>query len=329
MKKIILSLAIALSSCCLYAQNTFLSSGDAILGAPGYVGNALQFQGSGEAHFIRTESIGNSGNGHTRLRMYLGDDWSYDQGFEVIANRWDGLQRSLFYIPGNGDNASFYSGASFGGNVGIGTTTPTEKLNAIGNIRAEGAYPYLNLYSTGWTSNTYIQNGVDPIGSTGGDYLSFLNPSGKGFAFSEGSTNMMMIGTNGNVLIGKTSQGNTGYKLDINGSARANEIVVNTTGADFVFDKKYTLPKLSDVKAYIDKNQHLPEIPSAKEMQANGMSVGEINTKLLQKVEELTLYAIEQQKQIEQLKQKDTQLQSQQQQIDELKSQLAKLIKQQ
>jgi len=318
MKKIILSLAIALSGYCSFAQNnTFSTTGDAIL-APG---NALQFQGWGETHFIRTEPMDNSGNGHTRLRMYLGDDWSFDQGFEIIANRWDGLQRHLFYLPGNGDNAIFHVGASFEGNVGIGTTTPTEKLNTIGNIRAEGTYPYLNLYSTGWTSNTYIQNGVDQIGSTGGDYLSFLNPPGKGFAFSEGSTNMMMIGTNGNVLIGKTSQRNIGYKLDINGSARASEIIVNSDGADFVFDKKYTLPKLSYVKTYIEANHHLPEIPSAKEMQANGVELGEMNKKLLQKVEELTLYLIDKDKQD---KEKDVKLAVQEARIVALEKALLK-----
>jgi hypothetical protein len=180
------------------------------------------------------------------------------------------------------------------------------------------------LYSTGWTSNTYIQSGVDPIGSTGGDYLSFLNPSGKGFAFSEGSTNVMLIGTNGNVLIGKTSQTNTAYKLDIYGKARANEIVVNTSGADFVFDKKYALPKLSDVKAYIDKNQHLPEIPSAKEMQANGLELGKMNKRLLQKVEELTLYLIDKDKQLSDQQKVN---QSQQKQIDQLKQQLTQITK--
>jgi hypothetical protein len=112
--------------------------------------------------------------------------------------------------------------------------------------------------------------------------------------------------------------------------------VVNTSGADFVFDKEYSLRKLSDLKVCIDEHQHLPEIPSAKEMQTNGLELGEMNKKLLQKVEELTLYLIEkdkqlteQQKQIELLKQKDMQFQLRQQQIDELKAQVVKLLKQQ
>jgi hypothetical protein len=103
----------------------------------------------------------------------------------------------------------------------------------------------------------------------------------------------MTVSDAGNVIIGNTTQTNAAYKLDVYGSARANEIVVNTTGADFVFDKKYLLPKLSEVKKYITANHHLPEIASAIEMKANGIELGQMNAKLLQKVEELTLYLIE------------------------------------
>lgn len=79
---------------------------------------------------------------------------------------------------------------------------------------------------------------------------------------------------------------------------RANGITVNTTGADFVFETDYKLNKLEYVERFIKENHHLPEIPSAKEMTENGMNVGELNKTLLQKVEELTLYIIEQNKRI-------------------------------
>ncbi len=68
--------------------------------------------------------------------------------------------------------------------------------------------------------------------------------------------------------------------------------------ADFVFDENYTLTPLSDLDNYIKTNKHLPAIPAAKEVAANGIELGEMNAKLLQKVEELTLYLIDQQKQI-------------------------------
>ena len=68
---------------------------------------------------------------------------------------------------------------------------------------------------------------------------------------------------------------------------------MNTTGADYVFEEEYELMNLEEVKAFIEKNNHLPGIPSAAEMQKQGMSIGEMNTKLLEKIEELTLYMIE------------------------------------
>lgn len=110
--------------------------------------------------------------------------------------------------------------------------------------------------------------------------------------------NAMMVLKNGNVLINKNSQGNAAYKLDVNGIIRANEVVINTTGADFVFEKEYKLMSLELLEQNINKNKHLPGIPSACEMQKNGVSLSELNTSLLQKVEELTLYIIEQNKRI-------------------------------
>jgi len=129
---------------------------------------------------------------------------------------------------------------------------------------------------------------------------------------------------NGNVLIGKTSQTNTGYMLDVNGKARANEIVVNTTGADFVFEKEYKLRSLKEVEAFIKENKHLPDIPTAKHMVENGVSLGELNTKLLQKVEELTLHLIEKDKELasERKTNKD-----QQAQIDQVMKELINIKK--
>jgi hypothetical protein len=105
------------------------------------------------------------------------------------------------------------------------------------------------------------------------------------------SVRMSIDGGNGNVTIGTPAPSGTqgDYKLNVWGRARANEVVVNTTDADFVFADNYRLRPLGEVEQFITANDHLPEIPSAKEMQENGMAVGELQTKLLQKVEELTL----------------------------------------
>ena len=81
------------------------------------------------------------------------------------------------------------------------------------------------------------------------------------------------------------------------GKFEAKEVKVTTTPtADFVFAEDYNLPKLEDVEKHIKENKHLPEIASAKEMEKEGVNVGEFQIKLLQKIEELTLYSIEQNK---------------------------------
>jgi len=108
------------------------------------------------------------------------------------------------------------------------------------------------------------------------------------------------------------------YKLDVAGIIRAHEIKVNTNiGADFVFEEDYVLRPLNEVSDFIQANKHLPEIPSAADMIANGLDMGEFQIKLLQKIEELTLYVIEQDKQ---LKEQNKQLKQQQQEINRLKS---------
>jgi len=106
----------------------------------------------------------------------------------------------------------------------------------------------------------------------------------------------MRLNSMGNLLIGKITQGNPSYLLDVSGSVRANAVVVNTDSSDFVFEPTYKLNSLTWIPKYIKQNHHLPEIQSAKEMQTIGMNLGENQTKLLQKIEELTLYLIEKDK---------------------------------
>jgi hypothetical protein len=100
-----------------------------------------------------------------------------------------------------------------------------------------------------------------------------------------------------------------------------------TGWSDFVFKPEYKLPTLASVKAYIDKNQHLPEIPSEQEITKNGLDLGEMNKLLLKKVEELTLYLIEKDKEINDLKQQKSIIQTQQNQIDELRKQMETVLK--
>jgi len=98
------------------------------------------------------------------------------------------------------------------------------------------------------------------------------------------------LSSGGNIIIGKSYQANPSYKLDVNGDIRANKVVVNTMGADFVFDSTYQLSSLDSLENYISTHHHLPGVSTAQEMQKDGMDLGSFCTLLLKKNEELTLY---------------------------------------
>lgn len=125
-----------------------------------------------------------------------------------------------------------------------------------------------------------VSNGASPTFTLlkGGEVQCVLNSAtatDKVFTFSNNTTKLLQL-TNDGVLRGR------GMKLDV------------MTWADYVFEDNYNLRSLEEVKEYIDINGHLPEVPSTAEVTENGIDVGEMNTILLKKVEELTLYLLEQ-----------------------------------
>ena len=128
-----------------------------------------------------------------------------------------------------------------------------------------------------------------------GSYLSFYTTNAGTNTFSE----RLRIDDSGNVGIGTTSPDN---KLDVLGIIRANEVIVETGWADYVFQDDYKLKPLSEVEAFIKENKHLPSVPSAVKIQDKGAHVAELMTKMMEKIEELTLYSIEQKKEIDELK---------------------------
>ncbi|MCC8145583.1 MAG: hypothetical protein LIO93_03915 [Bacteroidales bacterium] len=108
---------------------------------------------------------------------------------------------------------------------------------------------------------------------------------------------------NGNFILGKQGVVTGNRKLKVDGDVIANRLITQTNvWADFVFAEDYELPELNEVKAHIKDKKHLPGIPTETEVKENGMDVGEMQVKLLQKVEELTLYIIRQQETIDGLK---------------------------
>lgn len=232
--------------------------------------------------------------------------WNYSANTDCCAGETDFINNQglgtgggfrWYNTPQSGSPANFLMSLTGNGNLGIGVSSPTERLT-VGGINK-----FNNVRFTGNSSNGV---GISLENTqTNGHKFDLLsggssNSIGAGnFAIYDETADsyLLTINTDGNVLIGKTSQANNSYKLDINGNVRANKIVVNTTGADFVFDSTYKLLTLDSLHSFIQKYHHLPAIASAYEMKKEGLNVGDNQTILLQKIEELTLYTIEQSKQ--------------------------------
>lgn len=128
------------------------------------------------------------------------------------------------------------------------------------------------------------------------------------FNIKTNNTLRMVVKNNGQILFGAKKinathlHANAQYQFD--GKIACKELVVvdPTKWADFVFEKNYKLLPLKDVEAYYIQNKHLPNVPSEKEVKENGINTADMDAVLLQKIEELTLYIVQQQKEIEALK---------------------------
>jgi hypothetical protein len=139
----------------------------------------------------------------------------------------------------------------------------------------------------GWTAVDEALSGTNTV------EVSYRNRF-KGDVFMPGNG---LWDSNGNLGIGTTTPKE---RLSVNGKIRAHEIRVETASwPDYVFAKDYKLPSLQETEKHINENGHLPGIPSAQDVKTNGIDLGEMHAKLLQKIEELTLHVIEQNKQLQ------------------------------
>ena len=119
-----------------------------------------------------------------------------------------------------------------------------------------------------------------------------------------GTSTLILQNDGGSVRIGNVSVP-SGYKFAVNGRMICEELKVklaSTGWPDYVFDDKYKLPSLDELKNFIAENKHLPNIPSAAEVEKNGLEIGDMQKRMMEKIEELTLYILQQQKEIEELK---------------------------
>jgi hypothetical protein len=200
--------------------------------------------------------------------------------FYIGPSQGDGVDHLGIHTNGiGGDNMVVFKS---NGRVGIGTTTPFGPLSVK-------TYDNHNLVVEDFSTGVRIA--VCQDNETGNEELVLSGGLGE---------NHVTIHRSGNVGIGTTDPGS--YKLAVNGHIRTKEITVESDWSDFVFEDDYQLMSLDKLEEHIKVNRSLPGIPTEKEVKEKGVEVGEMQAKLLEKLEELTLYVIELKKENENLK---------------------------
>ncbi len=180
-----------------------------------------------------------------------------------------------------------------GDNVGIGTDTPSEKLHVVdGDFEVEqtgAGVTAILRFTTAACSWEIIQNGStgrlvfsSPCAGATGPSFKF-DPQAVSGLFKVGVSAADTVDIKGNLVI-------TGDCTEQDGAC-----------ADYVFEPDYELRPLGELEAFVAENKHLPNVPSSEEMKQNGVNMARLSGRLLEKIEELTLYTLQQQKLIEEL----------------------------
>ncbi len=200
---------------------------------------------------------------------------------ETTSRIWINSTANTFHVT-RGDNPLRGITIDNLGLVGIGTATPKHgKLHISGNGASQG----INL----WTNSGEVTSRIWIDAPNNTFHLSRSSDALKGITIDD----------LGNVGMGTTTPT---HRLAVNGTVRAKEIICEVgPWPDYVFASAYELISLIEVKNFIDLNGHLPNIPSAKVVAQEGIKLAEMNVKLLEKIEELTLYTIEQESKINSL----------------------------
>ena len=224
---------------------------------------------------------------------------------DIVGAGTTGLNRKIkFWNEG---------GAFFAGKVGIGLNNPASMLTILSNtinsanntdvLQVAGSNPMQVFSNEGGVNVAYLKGvtNLAPTPQYPKQGLEIGATPNNSIYLSANYGPVLTVASNNNVGIGTT---NPTYKLSVNGNIRSKEVIVETGWADYVFAENYPLIPLREVEKFIMENKHLPNIPSAKEVATNGLYVGDTQKRMMEKIEELTLYLIALEKKVNQLETK-------------------------
>jgi len=279
-----------------YNQNTFPATGNVGIGTSS-PGASLSF----EDVWASPNSIGITwlNAGPTAYGLYkTAGSWTAPN-YQQIALSWEtgiilnpGTLYGKSYVDVSGNGLRVSSGNAVIGSV---TDDGTNKLQVNGTIKASGL-----MIPTGAAAGKVLTSNADGVAS-------WQAATGGAGSWTVSGANLSNANTGIVVIGGSTAPvatpADAAMKLAVKGNIYAQKLKITQTGwADYVFDPAYQLRSLQEVKNFIQKNQRLPELPSAAEVIKNGIDIGDNQVILLKKIEELTLYVIKDHEEIERLK---------------------------
>jgi hypothetical protein len=270
----------------------------------------------------------------SNFRIYANAAGDLESTTDITMNFASG--KNMFFKEGVAGNTSAptWMTINSGGEVGVGgpgggakltvdaSTTSGNGLNVVTN---NTGYAFAIHNNTGGVHAVW-NDGRVAIGNTGQSDPARLNvnmtSAGQAinvFDIGSGKTNFR-VDNNGKTIVGNKTQNTSGNHanalMTVNGKIVGTEVVVTQINwSDFVFDKNYKLRPLADVESFYKQNHHLPEVPSAAEVAENGNDLGKTDALLLQKIEELTLYLVDQNKLIQDQRKEISDLKKQVQEI--------------
>lgn len=289
--KLLFTLFFAFALFNVNAQNVFPLSGNAGIGITSSLIDPLTLKPSTDGKGLMILPSGSNPNTGNYLQLTSHPYYNFINQIKSNSARLDIISNNQLFL--------FANDIFFQGNT-IVTRNNDVNPNSVATSISSGTMPFqVNLYSSSLGAGVIKYSGLQNIASTTQEGLHRIAFKMAALQSNlEDGNEVMSIFSDSTVGIGTTNT--KGYRLAVNGAAVFNKVVVQTyPWADYVFEKSYKLPSLSDIEKFILEHKHLPEMPTAAEVEKNGIDIAGTQVLLLKKVEELTLHAIDQNKRLE------------------------------